>query len=386
MTATSPGTAVVVGAGIAGLTTALALLDAGWSCRVYEAAPGPHPEGAGIHVAPNGMRVLQRLGVDLARYGSAMDALAIRRWANGRIIGTLDLTGIKDAPYYTLHRADLNRALRAGIPEGTVTYGAAVTRVDEDADGVRVRLSDGSSVRSDLLIGADGIHSTIRNQLCGDSPRYTGNVMYRGIVPSDRVPESVDPRHATIWAGPERHFVAYPISGGSAYYISASADGQPWTSPGWSEPGDPDMVLGHYEDWDATVTHLLTSVTTMTRWALYDRPLSSAWKAARITLVGDAAHAMPPFLAQAANLAMEDAVRLAASLATHADPVEALRAYESERAERVRTIHDLTAEHGARFRLPDGPRQQARDADLARGSMASDFGWIFDYNAASSPT
>jgi salicylate hydroxylase len=372
---------LVAGAGIAGLTAALHLVRSGWECVVFESAPAPHPEGAGLHVAPNGVRVLRRLGVDLTPGACEVDAIAVRRWEDNETLGLLPLAGTTDVPYCTMHRADLHQALLARLPDGVVRYGTALTGLEEDASGVRVVLSDGSSQTGDVLVGADGIHSAVRTLLCGDGPVYTENVMYRGIIPVGPATSGLNPDHATIWAGPGRHFVAYPISGGAAYYISASADGQPWDGVDWSEPADLDVVHEPYARWDDTVTGLLSAVPMMTRWALFDRPLVTGWPGQRITLMGDAAHAMPPFLAQGANLAMEDAAVLVACL-DHADDdlVSALRRYELVRADRVAAVHRLTASRGSTFRLADGADQQARDAALRAGSLADDFGWIFDYD------
>ncbi|SDJ04008.1 salicylate hydroxylase [Actinokineospora alba] len=381
MSAYERGTVLVAGAGIAGLTAALHLVRSGWECVVVESAPGPHPEGAGLHVAPNGARVLRRLGVDLAPGACKVDAIAVRRWDDNETLGLLSLTGTTDVPYYTMHRADLHAALLARLSAGVVRYGVALTGLDEDASSVRVLLSDGSSWTGDVLIGADGIHSAVRTLLCDDEPVYTENVMYRGIIPTGPATEGLSPDHATIWAGPGRHFVAYPISGGAAYYISASADGQPWEGVDWSEPADLNIVRQPYADWDGTVTALLSAAPRMTRWALFDRPLVTGWPGQRITLVGDAAHAMPPFLAQGANLAMEDAAVLVACLDDAAgDVVTALRRYETARAERVAAVHRLTASRGATFRLVDGADQEARDAALRAGSLGDDFGWIFGYD------
>ncbi|MGX7828841.1 FAD-dependent oxidoreductase [Actinokineospora sp. 24-640] len=370
----------VIGGGIAGLTTALHLLQSGWDCQVYEAAPAPHPEGAGLHVAPNGVRVLRRLGVDLEPVATATRALAIRDWRRGGVVGLLPLTGRLDTPYYTLHRADLHRALLDRLPEHVVRYGARLTSLAEDDAGVAYTLADGTAHRAELLVGADGIHSAVRTRLCGDAPVYTGNIMYRGLLPAEACPDAVDPAHATIWAGPERHFVAYPVSGGRQYYFSASADHQPWESGDWSATVDPAFVAKHYEGWDDTVTAFLSRVPHMTQWALYDRPLSAGWPGRRTTLVGDAAHAMPPFLAQGANMAMEDAAVLVASLDRDPDPVAALRRYEAARQARVAAVHRLTADRGGTFRLPDGPAQRARDEALRAGSMRRDFDWIFEYD------
>jgi salicylate hydroxylase len=142
-------------------------------------------------------------------------------------------------------------------------------------------------------------------------------------------------------------------------------------------------ILKHYKGWDSTVTAFLSQVSHMTQWALYDRPLTAQWSGRRVTLVGDAAHAMPPFLAQGANLAMEDAAVLVSCLDLDNDPVAALRRYEAARAGRVAAVHRLTADRGRSFRLPDGTEQRARDEGLRAGSMSGDFDWIFEYDTGS---
>ncbi|GLY54495.1 FAD-dependent monooxygenase [Lentzea sp. NBRC 102530] len=376
------GTVLVAGAGIAGLVTALHLVRSGWKCVMFESADAPHPEGAGLHVAPNGARVLSRLGVELRPAACAVDAIAVRRWDSDEVLGLLPVAGNGDAAYYTMHRADLHRALLDRLPDGVVRFGAQVTEVAENESGVTVSLADGSSWDGDVLVGADGIHSTVRTLLCGDGPVYTENVMYRGIVPAGPATSVLRDDHATIWAGPGSHFVAYPISGGEAFYISASADGQRWEDVDWSRLADPAVVREPYEGWHDNIGRLISAAPGMTKWALFDRPLLERWPGQRITLVGDAAHAMPPFLAQGANLAMEDAAVLVSCLdRSGGDLASALRRYETVRAERVAAVHRLTSARGATFRFADGVDQRARDAALREGSLADDFDWIFGYDA-----
>ncbi|MGW1025614.1 FAD-dependent monooxygenase [Streptomyces sp. NPDC002577] len=381
----------VIGGGIGGLATAAFLHRAGLTATVYEQAPALKEVGAGLVVAPNAARLLRRLGVmdPFLRDAVPLEwGWEFRRWENGAVLSAERLSGVCERLYgeqtYVVHRADLLDAVRSAVPAEWLRLGARCTAVEELPNGALLRFADGSTVEADVVIGADGVHSVVRGLVSEPSPpEDSGICAFRAIVPAEQAPDFARRRAQTLWIGPGRHLVHYPISGGRAVNIVAFAPAGDDTEESWSATATVQEFLAEFADWDPRVTDLIKASGTPGRWALLDRAPLSRWSSARTTLLGDAAHPMFPFFAQGAAQAIEDAAVVAACLAEDPDDVErALKRYESTRIARTTRLQEVSHDRGRINHLPDGPAQQARDAALADRDPLVGNGWIYGYDAA----
>jgi salicylate hydroxylase len=390
----------VIGAGLGGLTAALCLADAGFGeVAVFERSTELGEVGAGIQLSPNGTRILHGLGL-----ADALDAVAVRprtgdmrRWEDWSLLSTSPLGDVVAAefgfPYYHVHRADLHRVLAAHVPAEWIRLGRRLVGLDTTArGGVVLRFADGSTATADVVIGADGIHSAVRHELLGaESPRFSGNSAWRGLVPAERVADLGLPVASTVVMGPGRHFVYYFVSAGRFVNWVGVAPTETWTLESWTTPGRVDEALGDFAGWNPVVRRLIaeagdgTDAAELYRWALYDRDPLGRWGDGPVTLLGDAAHPMLPFMAQGACQAIEDAAVLAACLRELSEPVAALRLYEDLRRERTARIQLAARRNETTFHLPDGPDQRERDRSLAETSGEQTVhrnAWVFGYDAA----
>lgn len=392
----------VLGAGIGGLAAAGALRAAGLDCTVFEQAPQLERIGAGIQVSPNASRLFGRLGV-----AEAVDAVASRplssdvmRWNDGRLLGRTplgrDCVELFGAPYYTLHRGDLHRALLEASPEGTVVLGRRCVAVEpgtgENGGGrVCAVFADGSRERFDLLVGADGTRSVARRVLADDAPRFSGQVVYRGLVPAERVPELASVPRVRGWIGPGRHLVCYPVSSGRSIAFSATLPASVLPDAvreagggegAWSGPASPAEPAAEYRGWDPAAVALVEAAEEVTWWLLHDRDPLPRMAAGRLALLGDAAHPMLPFQAQGANQAVEDAVVLADCVrAAGPDVPGALRRYDGLRLARTSRVQRSSRETADTFHLGDGARQLERDQDLPGQWELSGRAWLLGHRA-----
>ena len=386
--------AIVVGAGIGGLTAALALRAAGVDVAVYEQADALREVGAGIQLAPNATRLLHRLGLGdaLARVGVRPDAIEHKRWQDGRILLRQPLGETCErtfgAPYYHLYRPDLLSVLAEALPPGAVRPGHRCTGVAQEEGAVTLTFDSGATARAPVVIGADGIHSTIRALVLGpESPRFSGSVAYRGLVPAERLAHLRLPRYSNGWLGPDRHFVHYFVGAGARLlnFVAIVPAGD-WRVESWSATGEGADALAEFEGWHPTVPAIIAAADRTHRWALDDREPLETWSVGRVTLLGDAAHAMLPFMAQGACQAVEDATVLAGCLAAvqPATVPDALQRYETIRKPRVWEVQRASYRNATIYHLPDGERQRERDtawaASAARGPYA-ERGWLFAYDA-----
>lgn len=386
----------VAGAGIAGLTVAVALARDDHTLTVYEQARALGEIGAGLQLAPNAVRVLRGLGVTLDDAAVRPVGRQFRHWRDARVIATVpygDCEQRYGAPYLTVHRPDLLTRLLEEIPPATVRLGARLVGVQEGPGGVGLALTDGHTARADVLVGADGIHSVVRARVATDEPRFSGQYVYRGVVAAARCALGAEPPAVWVWPGPGRHCVAYPIAGGRLISFAATV---PATGPGpgtpggtaaresWSEPGDVAALTAAYAGWCDDISGLFAAATTVQRWALHDRDPIPRWSTPRTSLAGDAAHPMLPFLAQGANQAVEDAAALAAVLRGRApsEVRDALARYASVRAGRTAEIQRRSRANQGTLHLGDGPEQEARDAALAAHADLATQDWLFGYDPA----
>ncbi|HEY7650064.1 MAG TPA: FAD-dependent monooxygenase [Methylomirabilota bacterium] len=384
---------IVIGAGIGGLTAALALRRIGIDVRVYDQAPELREVGAGIQLSPNATRLLHRLGLadGLARVGVRPAVIEHRRWQDGRVLLRQPLGEMCEqtfgAPYYHLYRPDLLAVLAAALPSGVVRLGRRCVAIDHHGDEAEATFEDGASERAAALIGADGIHSTVRAALFGpESPWFSGSIAYRGLVPAERVAHLGRPLPPNSWLGPGRHFVHYNVAGGRLVNFVAIVPAGDWRVESWSATGEVADALAEFKGWHPQVSTILAAADRTHRWALYDREPLTTWGVGRVALLGDAAHAMLPFMAQGACQAIEDAAVLARCLASAGQEAipEALRRYEEIRAPRARAVQRASRDNATTYHLPDGQAQRERDAQYAALNADGPFvarGWLFSYDA-----
>jgi salicylate hydroxylase len=387
--ATATPRIAVLGGGIGGLAAAAFLHREGLSSTVYEQAPRLADVGAGLVVAPNAARQLRRLGVLDELRGRAVQldvGWEFRRWEDGSVLSSEDLAAACARLYgeqtYTAHRADLLAAIRSRVPSGAVELGHRCIAVDTGAGTFRLRFADGSSVEADVVIGADGVHSIMRNTLFGISPAtYSGMCAFRALVPADRAPAFARRPAQTLWIGPDHHLVHYPVSAGETINLVAFAPADGYTTESWTATATVEEFLAEFDGWDRRLTDLIRAAGTPGRWALLDRAPLARWSAGGATLLGDAAHPMFPFFAQGAAQAIEDAAVLSRCLAEDLnDPATALRRYERLRIPRTTRLQEVSHGRAHLNHLPDGPEQRARDAGYAQQDPLVANGWIYEYD------
>jgi salicylate hydroxylase len=387
---------VVAGAGIGGLTAALALAAHGYRVGILEKAERLEEAGAGLQLTPNATRILVELGLRerLAARAVAPDAISIMSARSGGEISRLPLGKARaGAPYWVLHRADLQSALQAAVeahPAIELRLGCAFEDVAEHAEGVTVSQRSGNAQRQEAalaLIGADGVWSAVRQRLFPQwQPEFTGLIAWRGTaaqLPSDHASNRVQ-----LWMGARAHLVAYPISGGRQTNVVAITRGD-WNAPGWSVPGDASEINEAFSPrhWPEAARIMIGAVEAWRKWALFTLPDRGEWCSGAAALVGDAAHAMLPFAAQGAAMAIEDAAVLAKCLAgagdNPPDVAAALQRYSALRRPRVTRMQRTARRNGTIYHLR-GAAALARDIFIrAMGAerMLARQDWIYDWRA-----
>lgn len=380
---------IVVGAGIGGLAAALGLLRAGQKVRVYEQVTELGEVGAGLSITPNAGKALVELGLRdaLERIGSRPPAGTIRHYATGEILVRLAQDQTADRyglPLFHVHRADLHAALveavRAMDPQ-CLQVGCGVLAVDTRADGVTLELRDGSRAEADWLVGADGIHSVTRAALFGpDRPNFTGYLAYRGLVPGEIVPPDLLDPPLCMTVGPRRLLMRYPLRRGSLVNIVAIAQRTAWTEEGWSVSATREELLEEFADFEPHARRLLELVPPerLFKWGLFDRDPLPTWTRGRATLLGDAAHAMPPFTGQGAVMALEDAAVLGRAAAVGTTPDDVLQRYEKARHPRVTAALVMSRARALTYFAAD-PAQQVQ----ALGEGMAELRTLYDYDAGS---
>ncbi|HML14678.1 MAG TPA: FAD-dependent monooxygenase [Xanthobacteraceae bacterium] len=387
-------TIIVAGAGIGGLTAALALIRAGFRVVVIEQAARLEETGAGIQLSPNATRILTNLGVGdhLKRSAVAPEAIRVMRAANAREIVRIPLGREAElrygAPYWVVHRADLQAALVEAL-EATSDFvlrlGSKVEDYAVHARGVTVQ-ARGAFADIDehgiALLGADGLWSTLRGKL-GDRapPRFRNRTAWRALLPAAAAPPLAREAATALWLGPDAHLVHYPVKGGAMINLVAIvADDR--RVAGWSAAGRRADLVARFSRWHKDARALVAAPPTWQRWSLYDRPLPHPWGVGPVTLLGDAAHPMLPFLAQGGAMAIEDAAVLAACLARHSEnPPVGLRLYEGLRRRRASRAQREARRNSRVYHLK-GPAAVARDLALAAigGSrLLRRYDWLYDW-------
>jgi len=346
---TSENTIGIVGAGIGGLVAGIALQRAGHDVVVFEQAKQFARVGADINLTPNAVRALDGLGVgEAARVTAARPTHRISRtYDTGEETSRLEMADSAEerygAPQLTIHRADLLASLAAMFPAERVALGKRAKTIAADKDGVSVEFEDGGSARVGVLLGADGIHSAVRTAMFGaESPRFTGIVAYRAVVPADRVAAVPNLGAFTKWWGPnpQSQIVTFPLNRGKDIFIFATTPQDTWHLESWTAPGSVDELREEYVAYHPDARALLDACDTVLKTALYERDPMPAWAKGRMALLGDAAHPMLPFMAQGAGMAIEDAVVLARHLegVAMSEATAALQRYEQARIERASQV------------------------------------------------
>jgi salicylate hydroxylase len=383
----------IIGGGIGGLTAALSLRQAGFDVEVYEQAPELTQIGGGINMGPNAARVLRRLGLGdgLDREGVRPLGTHQRRWEDGRTLQKALLNPqcerLYGAPHITIHRADLLAVIAAGFPPECVHLGHRLVGFADAGDSVEAWFANGARIDCDVLVGADGIHSAVRAQLFGDEkPRFAGCVAYRGLVPADRIADLGLELGSQSWVGPGGHFVHYFVSRGRLLNFVGWTEHDSWNREDWTDRATIARARAAFEGWHPQIRRIIAAADTCFIWALFDRDPLPRWSLGRVTLLGDACHPMYPFMGQGAAQAIEDGATLAACLvaARDGDPAEALHRYEELRLPRVTRLQELSRANKTRFHLPDGPAQEARDAEWSRaGDRSPDaLRWLYAHDPA----
>jgi 6-hydroxynicotinate 3-monooxygenase len=365
----------IVGAGIGGLTVAAVLLRRGFSVAVYEQAKAFARIGAGIQLSANAMKVLRGLGLEqrVSRTAFLPSSWKNRDGDTGtmRFEFLLGETAAEryEAPYLLMHRADLHDALASKVPKERVHLNKRLVDLSQSGSEVELYFADGSRAAADMLIGADGVHSRVRQITQGEqSPQFTGRVAYRSTFPASRI-QGAPFDDCTKWWGPDRHIVMYyTMRDRSEIYFVTSVGEPGWKTESWSAKGDLNELRGAFSGFHPDVRKVLAACPEVHKWAILDRDPLSSWVNGRVVLLGDSCHPMTPYMAQGAAMSMEDAVVLGRCLsdAASGEIEKALRRFESTRKDRTSRVQ--LSSHRNEW------MKQATDPD-----------WVYKYDAWSEP-
>ena len=361
-------TIAIIGGGIGGLTAALAFAKAGCRVHVYEQAEALTEVGAGIQITPNGARVLEALGLDTAARGLRAAAVQPMSGVTGQIVARFDLSA-HTPPYRFFRRFDLVAMLAEACRDAGVDF----------AFGSRIERTD--DIGADFVVGADGVKSVVRPFVTGgaDAPFFTGQVAWRAIVPV----ADADPI-ARIWMAPGKHVVTYPLPGGGLNVVAVQ-ERSSWVEEGWSHEDDPAQVLAAFDDCADDLKVILQAIEKVNIWGLFRHPVAKAWFRDQTVLLGDAAHPTLPFLAQGANLAIEDAYVLAACLSANGNIADGLAAYQKARQTRVTRAINAANANARNYHLKGVQALVAHTGLRVLGKVApnaflSRLSWLYDHD------
>jgi len=386
----------IVGAGIGGLTAAVALHRRDIDVEVFEQSAKISEIGAGVALTPNAVKAYRALGLEdeIGAIGFESDYQVVRNWNDGGVISRVPRKGAYTrefgAPYLTMHRADLVDVLHRQLPEKVFHLGARCTAVETSDQGARARFADGTEIEADVIVGADGIHSAVRRSLFGaEAPRFTGCACWRGLVPLDAFPPGVVSRDGTMYMGPRSHVIYYLVRGGQLVNFVAHIESNAWTGESWTQECDRTEVLETYAAWHEPLLRLLGSAERYYKWALYDREPLDHWSEGRATLLGDSAHAMLPYIGQGACMAIEDGYILAAAIAQMPGELsEALAHYQRLRLPRTRRAVLSARARGEEMHLSSRWGQLKRNVKMALhhhfggDKTGIQLGWFYNYDVA----
>lgn len=389
----------IIGGGIGGVALAAALRKFGIESHVFERAPAFGEIGAGIQMTPNGVKVLRALGLDgaLRSVSFLPESIVGRDWKTAHVNFR---TPLKDecprlygAEFFHVHRADLHRILTTLVVPESASLGKSCVSVTQTADAAVATFADGSTFEADVIVGADGLHSAVRRALFGDeSPRFTGMMCWRTVVPvpGDKLLDFVSP-DSSFWLGPHGHVVTYYVSSGRAVNVVAIRETRAWVEESWNAPSTKEEMMNGFVGWHANLQQLFSQAGQVVKWGLFDRDPMPVWTVGRVTLLGDAAHPMLPFLSQGAAMAIEDAYVLARVLAEASDPVAGLKQYERLRMPRTSRVQLESRKRGQTYhqhspivKLYRNFRYKVRQMiDPHKGGIQAN--WVYEYDATTEP-
>jgi salicylate hydroxylase len=381
----------VVGGGIGGLTLAASLLQQSISVEIFEQDTELREIGAGIAIAGNATRLLQGLGIDLTQVANIPPTLEFRRWRDGSLLWSHPIgewyRQEVGAPYLELHRGTLQRLLAAAVPSDCIWLDHRLVGLSDEVTGVRLHFEKGDEVVAGIVAGVDGVHSTARRYVCGDvAPTHSGEIGFRGVIPTEKSQDLPNPTSLHIWCGPETHAVYFGLDRGEL--VNLLAVYKPHRLPAWTQfsnrvPATREHALSIFEEhsWDRRILDLVRNIEgDMSFWALVELPRLPRWSRDRVVLLGDAAHAPLPHQGQGAGLAIEDAYALSALLAKGGlkDYGSAFEAFENLRKRRASMVQAYSRAAGRAYKFA-GDAATRRDASWS--SLPQRIGWIHRYRA-----
>ena len=378
---------IVIGGGIGGLTAALAMARLGASVTVLEQAAEISDMGAGLQISPNGFAVLEAFGLRDVVIDQAMTATSVvlRNYRDSAAVAELNFPARQgEQNYFLMHRADLVACLLTATRQAGVQM-RLLHKVKQVQTSVipRVVLANGGAMTADLVIGADGLNSCLRPIVNGVSaPQFTGQVAWRALVPR----QSQSPGQVQVYMGPGRHLVTYPLRGGQLVNVVAVQERSNWAAEGWHHRDDPQNLRRAFADFSPEVQALLRSVDNVHLWGLFRHPVARNWSRDHAVLLGDAAHPTLPFLAQGANMALEDAWVLADCLVQADTTNAALARYQSRREQRVRRVIAASGRNAWKYHLRFPPLRAAAHAALrfvnhaAPQRLMGKFDWLYHHD------
>jgi 6-hydroxynicotinate 3-monooxygenase len=342
----------ILGAGLAGLTVAGLLQRAGFSVAVYEQTPNFSRIGAGIILGANVAKVLRRLDLEqaFAATGIRPDAFLSRDWKSGETLYELVFDdaceALFDGPFVNVHRADLHRLLQQPLEPGTIRFGHKLVGIDEGARSVTLSFENGETVEADIAIGADGINSKTREIMHGaEEPRFIGRIAPRAVFPADRI--AGEPiRDCTKWWAADRHALAYYVTARrDEVYVMAALPADRWDGDGSAIPGKLDEFVAAFDGAHPDLQRAAKAATDVSVLPICDRPRNDYWSMGRVVLMGDACHAVRPFMAAGGSMAIEDAAILSRCITEFADPSTAFARYAAVRIPRVAEVQRISIEN-----------------------------------------
>jgi 2-polyprenyl-6-methoxyphenol hydroxylase-like FAD-dependent oxidoreductase len=362
----------IVGAGMGGLAVAATLRQAGFEVQVYEQASRFGRIGAGIQMMPNSMKVLRRIGIEdrLRAVAFAPYSHLNRDGYTGEMTRELPMPeSLYGAPYLCMHRAELHDALASAVPADIIHLGKKLVGLDQKGGEVTLSFADGTTATAGAVIGADGVHSIVRDFIVGpDAPIHRGRIAYRAVFPASLMGGFDIGRSRTKWWGTDRHIVIYYTNKqkGEVYFVTSVPEAAEWmTKESWSAKGDVRELRAAYDGFHQDVRNVLEACPDCHKWAILEREPLRTWSEGRVVLLGDSAHPMTPYMAQGAATSIEDAAVLARCLkAVEGDDIEgAFKRYEAHRKPRTSVVQAISS---ANTWMKEG---------------ASDTSWLYGYDA-----